>query len=193
MDDLLFTPDGQLREQLTDTPTRVIARILDGDDGTAPRLLCAGGEYRIVALAQQGGAVELRDGEDRSRGGFQPFRLRRGGWLRVGDLTASLYGRPWSHEGWVFSTSDGQKVAATVASLVEGRKDQDAWAGHAGANQPAAFVVLLEAAGTSLPAPAQLAEALPLPAEALALGCWLIAHWHRAPAGHHVLAAGGDR
>jgi len=180
MTGLLFTDAGELSERAQAGQTRTLARIESARDGSPPRLICGGVEHEIVALAQGGCAFELRDGAGRPSGGFQPFRLRRGGRLCMGESCAALHGRPWSHEGWAFSTPDGRRIEATVIGA------EDASGSHArtgAALLPGApFVIALDA-----PGPAQAAA---LPAEVLALGCWLIARWHRAPAVDHVLAAG---
>jgi hypothetical protein len=186
---LLFTADGLLREQTPGAEPRVLSRIVERP-GERARMLAGEHRYEIVPSAQTGWGFELRDGEGAPGGGFQPFRLRCGGRLRVRDVAASLHGRPWSHEGWAFSLPDGRKVEATVRSTVEITSNGDrvvaeAAAAEAAARAPAdaaSFVVVLEAAASLQP--------LAL-AEVLALGSWLIGRWHVTPAADHVLAAAG--
>jgi hypothetical protein len=123
----------------------------------------------IVPCATSGWAFDLRDDDGGSGGGFRPYRLRRGGRLRVGAATVSLHGRPSSHAGWTFSTPDGRRVDATVA------KDPAAVVG--GAN----LVVELR---TEEPLHALLELA-----DVLALGCWLIVRLHSMPAADHMLSS----
>jgi hypothetical protein len=180
---LLFTAEGLLREQGRGAEPRVLSHVVEGPGGTGARLLAGEREYKIVPLAQSGWGFELHDGNGARNGGFQPFRLRRGGRLRVREVGMSLHGRPWSHEGWAFSLPDGRKVEATVTptddvtSNGDGTTADVAPAAHAPAGS---FVVVLEAVASL--------ELLAL-AEVLALGSWLIARWHVAPALDHVLAS----
>jgi hypothetical protein len=144
------------------------ARLLAGDDA-----------YEIVPFAQGGWGFELRDDDGARSGGFQPFRLRRGGRLRVREVGVSLHGRPWAHEGWAFSLPDGRRVEATVTPIDEGASNGDGATADAAADA-GSFVVALEAAASL--------ELLAL-TELLALGSWLIARWHVSPAADHVLAS----
>ncbi len=180
---LLFTADGLLREQGRGAEPRVLAHVVEGPGGTEARLLAGEREYEIVPLAQSGWGFELHDGNGARNGGFQPFRLRRGGRLRVREVGMSLHGRPWSHEGWAFSLPDGRKVEATVTPTddVTSNGDDTTADVSPAAHAPAgSFVVVLEAVASL--------ELLAL-AEVLALGSWLIARWHVAPALDHVLAS----
>jgi hypothetical protein len=180
---LLFTADGLLREQAGEAEPRVLSHVVEGPGGTEARLLAGEREYEIVPLAQSGWGFELHEGNGARGGGFQPFRLRRGGRLRVREIGMSLHGRPWSHEGWAFSLPDGRRVEATVTNADEVNSNGDgatadnvtAADAHAGS-----FVVVLEAVASL--------ELLAL-AEVLALGSWLIARWHLTPAVDHVLAS----
>ncbi len=180
---LLFTADGVLREQARGAEPRVLSHVVEGPGGTEARLLAGEHEYEIVPLAQVGWGFELHDGHGARSGGFQPFRLRRGGRLRVREIGMSLHGRPWSHEGWAFSLPDGRRVEATVTPMDQGTSNGDgataevATAAHADAGS---FVVALEAVASL--------ELLAL-TEVLALGSWLIARWHVSPAADHVLAS----
>ncbi len=188
---LSFTADGQLRERARGGESRVLSRVVEGRNGTGPRLIAGDDEHEIVQLAQTGWGFELRDGEGARTGGFQPFRLRRGGRLRVREIGVSLHGRPWAHEGWALSLPDGRRVDATVTAPGDEPGEHAQRPGKWGVGDAAggtahsgAFVVTLEAVGSL--------ELLAL-TEVLALGSWLIARWHMAPAADHVLAsaAGG--
>lgn len=180
---LLFTPDGLLYEQARGAEPRVLSHVVEGPGGTGARLLTGEHEYEIVPFALSGWGFELLDGDGARSGGFQPFRLRRGGRLRVREVGVSLHGRPWAHEGWAFSLPDGRRVEATVTPTDEGTSNGDgatadaATAAHADAGS---FVVALEAVASL--------ELLAL-TEVLALGSWLIARWHVSPAADHVLAS----
>lgn len=182
MTKLLFTADGLLREQAPGAEPRVLSHVVEEPGGGA-RLLAGEHEYEIVPLAQSGGGFELHDGEGARSGGFQPFRLRRGGRLRVREVGLSLHGQPWAHEGWALSLPDGRRVEATVRPTDEVTSNGDgatadvATAAHADAGS---FVVVLEAVASL-----QL-HAL---TDVLALGSWLIARWHLTPAADHVLAS----
>jgi len=183
MTKLLFTADGLLREQAPGAEPRVLSQVLEGPGGGGARLLAGEHEYEIVPLAKSGWGFELRNGDGACSGGFQPFRLRRGGRLRVREVGLSLHGRPWAHEGWAFSLPDGRRVEATVTPTDEVTSNGDgatadvATAAHADAGS---FVVVLEAV-----APLELLALV----EVLALGSWLIARWQLAPAADHVLGA----
>jgi hypothetical protein len=177
---LLFTADGQLREPTRGSELRVLSRVVDRPGGTGARLVAGDDEYEIVPFARSGWGFELRDGGGACCGGFQPFRLRRGGRLRVHEVGVSLHGRPWAHEGWALSLPDGRRVEATVTTPAEGMQGDE---GAADAARNGAFVVLLEAVGSL--------ELLAL-TEVLALGSWLIARWHVAPAADHVLASAAN-
>jgi hypothetical protein len=180
---LLFTIDGQLREQTRGSEPRVLSHVVEGPAGMAVRLVAGDDEYEIVPFAQGGWGFELRDGDGERSGGFQPFRLRRGGRLRVREVGVSLHGRPWAHEGWALSLPDGRRVEATVTPMDEVTSNGDgttadvATAAHGDAGS---FVVVLEAVASL--------QLLAL-AEVLALGSWLIARWHVSPAADHVLAS----
>jgi len=180
---LLFTVDGQLREQARGSEPRVLSHVVEGPGGMGARLVAGDDEYEIVPFAQGGWGFELRDGDGARSGGFQPFRLRRGGRLRVREVGVSLHGRPWAHEGWALSLPDGRRVEATVTPMDEVTSNGDgttadvATAAHADVGS---FVVVLEAVASL--------QLLAL-AEVLALGSWLIARWHVTPAVDHVLAS----
>ncbi len=132
-------------------------------------LLTGRRRLEIVPCGRSSWAFDLRDDKGGSGGGFRPYRLRRGGRLRVGATAVSLHGRPSSHEGWSFSTPDGRRVEATVA--------KDATALDGGWE----FEVVLQ---TEEPLHALLELA-----DMLALGCWLIVRWHSAPSTDHLLTA----
>lgn len=183
MTKLLFTADGLLREQAPGAEPRVVSHVVEGPGGGGARLLAGEREYEIVPLAQSGWGFELHDGQGARSGGFQPFRLRRGGRLRVREVGLSLHGRPWAHEGWAFSLPDGRRVEATVTPMDEVTSNGDGNTADAvtAAHVPTgSFVVVLEAVASL-----QL-HAL---TDALALGSWLIARWHLTPAADHVLAS----
>ncbi len=175
---LLFTADGLLREQTRGAESRVLSRVTEDRDGARTRLVSGEAEHEIVPFAQTGWALELRDGDGGRSGGFQPFRLRRGGRLRVGEVGMSLHGRPWSHDGWVFSLPDGRRVEATVTVAGEDASSGDG-AGDGGPRLRACVVVL------------EVVESLELLTlvDVLALGCWLIARWHRTPVVDHLLTS----
>jgi hypothetical protein len=180
MTKLLFTADGLLREHAPGAEPRILARVGEGSDGGLT-LLAGERRYEIGPSSQTGSGLELRDARGEPSGGFQPFRLRSGGHLRVGELAMSLHGRPWSHEGWAFSLADGRWVKATVTNPGEVTANGDGAAATGAAQaQAAPSVVVLEAADSL---------ELPAVAEVLALGSWLIARWHSTPAPDHVLAS----
>lgn len=180
---LVFTTGGELREQTRDAqPPRVIARIVEDAGGPRARLLCGASEHEILTTAGAAWGFELRDRERQPSGGFEPFRLRRGGRLRVGEAYAALHGRPWSHEGWVLSAPDGSRMDATVTASQDGLSQTRRTGISVDAS--AAFAVVLDPVGG-----AASAASLSVAPELLALGCWLIARWHRAPVGDHVLGA----
>jgi hypothetical protein len=181
---LLFTIDGQLREQTRAAEPRVLPRIAEDRDGASARLVAGDAEHRIVPFAPTGWGFALRDHDDVLSGGFQPFRLRRGGRLRVGAVGMSLHGRPWSHEGWVFSTPDGRRVEATVTAASEQSSPVEGEANANGARPARGFAVVLEAT--------EPLEQLLTFAEVLTIGCWLIALWHRTPPLDHVLVSAPD-
>lgn len=181
---LVFTSGGELREQTRDAqPPQVIARIVEDPGGLGARLLCGASEHEVLTTTGAAWGFELRDRERRPCGGFEPFRLRRGGRLRMGEAYAALHGRPWSHEGWVLSAPDGSRVDATVTASQDGSSRTPRTGISVDAS--AAFAVVLDPVGR-----AASAASLPVAPELLALGCWLIARWHRAPVGDHVLVAG---
>jgi hypothetical protein len=177
---LLFTADGLLREQARGAEPRVLSHVVEGPSGTEARLLTGEHEYEIVPLVQGGWAFELLDRDGARSGGFQPFRLRRGGRLRVREVGVSLHGRPWAHEGWAFSLPDGRRVEATVTPTDEGTSKGDGATADAAHADAGSFAVALEAVASL--------ELLAL-TEVLALGSWLIARWHVSPAADHVLAS----
>lgn len=179
---LLFTTDGQLLVQTRALEPRVLARIAEDRDGSAALLVSGDAEHRIVSLAPTGWEFALRDRDGVRSGGFQPFRLRCGGRLRVGGVGMSLHGRPWSHEGWVFSTPDGRRVEATVTAA--GAQSPPIDPNADGAGPASECVVVLEAA-------APLEQLLAF-ADVLTVGCWLIALWHRTPPVDHVLVSAPD-
>ncbi len=167
----------------------MLARVAEDRGGAGARLLAGGHEHEIVPFTQTGWGFELRDGGGARSGGFQPFRLRRGGRLRVREVGVSLHGWPWAHEGWALSLPDGRRVEGDrhVAGRRAGMGEQAPEQGRPGSGGTAggaahngSFVVLLEAVG-----------ALDLLAltEVLALGNWPIARWHVSPAADHVLAS----
>ncbi len=182
MTEFLFTADGLLREQTRGAEPRILSHVVEGPTGTGARLLAGEHEYEIVPFAQSGWGFELRDGHGARSGGFQPFRLRRGGRLRVREVGMSLHGRPWSHEGWAFSLPDGRRVEATVTTTGDVSPNGDRATADAATAvaAPGSFVVVLKAVAALQP------RAL---AEVLALGSWLIARWQMAPAADHVLAS----
>jgi hypothetical protein len=173
---LVFTTDGLICEPASRAAPRVLSRVIERRDGTA-RLLARGVEHEISPFASPGCPFELRDGDGRRSGGFEPFRLRRGGRLSVGEVALSLCSRPWSHEGWRFSTPQGSDIAATVAvTELDAASNRDDTRGRRAAIRP---LVALESSDS-------LAEP-PALASALALGCWLIVRWHSDPVPDHVL------
>lgn len=177
---LLFTTDGELHEQTRSAEPRVVARVLEQGDART-RLLCGSTEHEIVPSASRGPAFELHDLDGWPCGGFEPFRLRRGGRLRVREVAVALHGRPWSHEGWVLCTPDGSRVDATVTSAADGCWEHARTGASVDCSMP--FAVVLDPVGGVGPA-----EELPVALELLALGCWLISRWHRRSPGDHVLA-----
>jgi hypothetical protein len=174
---LVFTTEGLICEDAPRATTRVLSRVAERPDGTV-RLIAEHAEHVISSFVRADCAFELHDGEGRPSGGFEPFRLRRGGRLSVDGLGLSLCSRPWSHEGWTFSPPQGPAVEATVAVAELG-----AGANPAGADPPAAgrALVALESCGSFSQPPALV--------QALALGCWLIVRWHSDPALDHVLVS----
>jgi hypothetical protein len=177
MTTLLFTAEGGLHADRHDrrlpehaglleyaTPTAVESR-----DGRM-RLLAGEAEYEIVPLGPSGWAFELRDESGSCSGGFRPFRLRRGGRLRVGEVGLALHGQPWSHEEWQFSTYDGRSLAATAPPPPR----------NAAADSATGADVALEM--KPVESPADLLEVL-------ALGCWLISRWRSLPTVDHLLCS----
>jgi len=175
---LSFTADGLLREQTRAVEQRVLSRVVEARDGRGARLVAGEAEHEIVPFAQTGWAFELRDGDGARSGGFQPYRLRRGGRLRVGELGISLHGRPWSHDGWTFSMPDGGRVEATVTAPREGASPDDRQRDVGAVSR--SCVVALEVVESP--------ELLGL-VDVLALGCWLIARWQCTPAVDHLLVS----
>ncbi|HEX3909821.1 MAG TPA: hypothetical protein VHW67_03840 [Solirubrobacteraceae bacterium] len=177
MSTLLFTAEDGLRERQRDsaeprersgmlTPVRTI----ELDDG-ATRFLAAGEQHEIVPLGGSGWAFELRDRNGDCSGGYQPFRLRRGGRLRVQGAGLALHGQPWSHEEWQFSTYDGRRLAATLPT----RPDERAATGAAAGANVALELQAIEASSELL--------------DTLALGCWLISRWRSLPTVDHLLCS----
>jgi hypothetical protein len=168
---LLFGPDGRLREQ-----DRVVAAIApDAGPDAVGRLVAEDIECVIVKRAGRADwRCDLLDEAGRRTGGFEPFRLRRGGRLRAGATRISLQGHSWSHDRWSFATPDGRRIEATVAPSTDARK------------APSAGLEITLEAGTE-------AAATPLCAHAhvLAFGCWLIAQWHAVAPGDHMLTSTG--
>lgn len=174
---LVFTTDGLICEQDAHAAPAMLARVVERSDGTAS-LLATDVEHVTTPLAPAGWAFELRDRAGLRSGGFEPFRLRRGGRISVGEVELSLCSRPWSHDGWTFSTPREMTVEATVA-VAEPAADAKPSAIHGRAG--GALQVTLESS-----CPLAQPQALAL---ALALGCWLIVRWHSDPALDHVLAS----
>jgi hypothetical protein len=168
---LLFGPDGRLRDE-----QRVLAFVVHDERAKAVgKLVSDDVERAIVTHAEPADwRFDLLDDGGRRTGGFRPFRLRRGGRLRSGELSVALHGYSWSHDRWSFATSDGRRVEATAESL-----------GKRGCPGPADVEIVLEDADSS--------GALQLSAHALVLafGCWLIAQWHTLAPDDHMLTSTG--
>lgn len=168
---LRFGPDGRLCAD-----GRVLAFVATDERADAHgRLVANDVEHAIVSPAESAAwRFDLLDGDGRPTGGFRPFRLRRGGRLRSGELSIVLQGHSWSNDRWSFATPDGQRVEATVES--------SAGAHSAGSGD---VEITLEADAA--------ADAVPLSAQALVLafGCWLIAQWHAIAPGDHMLTSTG--
>jgi len=168
---LLFGPDGRLRDE-----QRVLAFVARDERAKAlGKLVSDDVERAIVTHAEPADwRFDLLDDGGRRTGGFRPFRLRRGGRLRSGELSVTLHGYSWSHDRWSFATSDGHRVEATAESL-----------GKRGGPGPDEVEIVLEDAEPS--------GALHLSAHALVLafGCWLIAQWHTIAPGDHMLTSTG--
>jgi hypothetical protein len=178
MTKLLFTAEGRLREQrrgggAAREDGALGARFVQpGEGGASARLVLSGGrEHEILPTGGSGWGFELRDADGLRSGGFQPFRLRRGGRLRVGEASLLLHGQPSRQDEWLFSTYDGHRLAATVPGAIRGRPDATA-----------GVEVALET-GESIEA---LPEAL---LDVMALGCWQIARWRSAPVVDHLLSS----
>ncbi|HTA06789.1 MAG TPA: hypothetical protein VK774_10530 [Solirubrobacteraceae bacterium] len=161
---LNFTADGRLTSN-----ARSLSSVSEAEGDASVKLLAGDATCEIVPRASSGWAFDLRKDDGSSGGGFRPFRLRRGGRLRVGTAAVSLHGRPSSHVGWSFSTPDGRRIDATVATDATAVGDE-----------PDLFVELQ----TQEPLDAVLELA-----DVLALGCWLIVRWHSAPSTDHLLSA----
>jgi hypothetical protein len=168
---LRFGADGRLCDE-----QRVLAFVATDERSDAVGRLVAGDvEHAIVERSEPvAWRFDLLDGRGRRTGGFQPFRLRRGGRLRSGELSVALQGHSWSHDRWSFATPDGRRVEATV----EDRRSE--WP-----MGPAEVAIALE---SSEPVDAAPAFA---PALVLAFGCWLIAQWHALAPGDHMLTSTG--
>ena len=168
---LLFGADGRLREQ-----DRVVAAIApDAGTDAVGRLVAEDIECAIVKHAGRADwRCDLVDEAGRRTGGFEPFRLRRGGRLRAGATRISLQGHSWSHDRWSFATPDGRRIEATVGPSADARET------------PAAGLEIaleLDAEATAAPLGAH--------AHVLAFGCWLIAQWHVVAPGDHMLTSTG--
>jgi len=168
---LLFGPNGRLRED-----DRVLAFVVaDEREQALGRLVAGAVEHVIVTPGDAADwRFDLLDDDGRRTGGFRPFRLRRGGRLRLGELSVSLQGHSWSNDRWAFAVPGGQRVEATVKSPYE-----RCLAGVAGVE----IALELDAPADAV---AQSAQAL-----VLALGCWLIAQWHAVAPGDHMLTSTG--
>jgi hypothetical protein len=168
---MLFDADYKLREE-----QRVLAFVAaDNRAEAVGRLVADDLEQTIVAPSDRGDwRCDLLDDEGRRAGGFRPFRLRRGGRLRSGELSVSLLGHSWSHDRWSFATAGGQRIEATV-ECAEG-VDVSGSAGVA--------IVLDQIEPADAPT-------LSVQALVLAFGCWLIAQWHAVAPGDHMLTSTG--
>jgi hypothetical protein len=168
---LLFGPDGRLRDG-----KRTLAFVAADERADAlGRLVADDLEAAIVTPAGAAGwRFDLLDARGRRIGSFRPFRLRRGGRLRSGELTVALQGDSWSHDRWSFATRDGNRVEATVGGSGERR-----------ATGSGEFEIALKSG--------QLDAAQPQSADALTLafGCWLIAQWHAIAPDDHMLTSEG--
>ena len=168
---LLFGPDGRLRDE-----QRVLAFVERDERAEALGKLVSDDVERAI-VTHPGRAdwrFDLLDDDGRRTGGFRPFRLRRGGRLRSGELTVALHGYSWSHDRWSFATSDGHRVEATAESFRT-----------RGSSGPCDVEIVLEdvePSGTSR---------LSAHALVLAFGCWLIAQWHTIAPGDHMLTSTG--
>ncbi|HXP36865.1 MAG TPA: hypothetical protein VN817_03780 [Solirubrobacteraceae bacterium] len=167
---LLFGADGRLRDE-----QRVLAFVARDERAEAVgKLVSDDVERAIVTHAGRADwRFDLLDDDGRRTGGFRPFRLRRGGRLRSGELTVALHGYSWSHDRWSFATSDGHRVEATAESLAK-----------RGAGPSDVEIVLEEIEPPG-------ASRLSAHALVLAFGCWLIAQWHTIAPGDHMLTSTG--
>jgi hypothetical protein len=170
---LLFGPDGRLRDE-----QRVLAFVVRDERAEAlGKLVGDEGERAIVTHPGRADwRLDLLDDGGRRTGGFRPFRLRRGGRLRSGELSVTLHGYSWSHDRWSFATSDGHRVEATAESLSK----------RAGPG-PADVEIVLEDVEPS----GALHSSAGAHALVLAFGCWLIAQWHTIAPGDHMLTSTG--
>jgi hypothetical protein len=168
---LLFGPDGTLRDE-----QRVLAFVACDERAKAlGKLVSDDVERAIVTHAEPPDwRFDLLDEGGRRTGGFRPYRLRRGGRMRSGELSAALNGYSWSHDRWSFAISDGHRVEATAESLDKRERP--------GAAKVEIVLEDLEPPG----APRLSAHAL-----VLAFGCWLIAQWHTVAPGDHMLTSTG--
>jgi hypothetical protein len=168
---LLFDADCRLCEE-----QRVLAFVAaDSGPDAVGRLVADDIEQTIVAPLERGDwRCDLLDDDGRQAGGFRPFRLRRGGRLRSGNLSVSLLGHSWSHDRWSLVTGGGQRIEATVECAERGRVS-----GRAG------VAIVLD--------PIEPVDSRKLSAQALVLafGCWLIAQWHTVAPGDHMLTSTG--
>jgi hypothetical protein len=163
---LEFTADGRLTAN-----EQSLSRVGETEGYGSARLLTGEVEHEIVPCPSSGWAFDLRGNDGSSGGGFRPFRLRRGGRLRLGAVAVSLHGRPSKQEGWSFSTPDGRHVKATVSTKLT----------VPGGERAHGRVVELQ---TQEPLDAVLELT-----DVLALGCWLIVRWHSAPSTDHLLTS----
>jgi hypothetical protein len=168
---LLFGPDGRLRDE-----QRVLAFVARDERAEALGKLVSDDVERAI-VTHPGRAdwrFDLLDDDGRQTGGFRPFRLRRGGRLRSGELTVALHGYSWSHDRWSFATSDGHRVEARAESLPK--------RGRVGPSDVEIVLEDVEPSGASR---------LSAHALVLAFGCWLIAQWHTIAPGDHMLTSTG--
>jgi hypothetical protein len=166
---LRFGADGRLRAE-----GHVLASVVpDRRADMLGRLVANDVEATIsTPAATAGWRFDLLDDGGLRTGEFRPFRLRRGGRLRAGELTVTLQGDSWSHDRWSFAMRDGDRVEATVE-----RSDER------GSIGPEGFEISLE---SGQPGAAQLRSAHAL---VFAFGCWLIAQWHALAPGDHMLTS----
>jgi hypothetical protein len=165
---LLFGPDGRLRDG-----KRTLAFVAADERADAlGKLVADDVEAAIVTPAGAAGwRFDLLDERGQRIGGFRPFRLRRGGRLRSGELTVALQGDSGSHARWSFATRDGDCVEATVGGP-----------GERTATGSGEFEIALRSGRPDVESEHALT---------LAFGCWLIAQWHAIAPGDHMLTSEG--